>query len=41
MNEFDIIIRPHITEKSTDAAANGKYTFVVDLNATKIDIMYL
>ena len=38
MNEFDIIIRPHITEKSTDAAANGKYTFVVDLNATKIDI---
>ena len=38
MNEFDIIIRPHITEKSTDAAANGQYTFVVDLNATKIDI---
>ena len=38
MNEFDIIIRPQITEKSTDAAANGKYTFVVDLNATQIDI---
>ena len=38
MNEFDIIVRPHITEKSTDAAANGKYTFVVDINATKIDV---
>ena len=34
MNEFDIIVRPHIT----DAAANGKYTFVVDINATKIDV---
>ena len=38
MNEFDIIVRPHITEKSTDAAANGTYTFVVDINATKIDV---
>lgn len=38
MNEFDIIVRPHITKKSTDAAANGKYTFVVDINATKIDV---
>ena len=38
MNEYDIIVRPHITERSTDAAANGKYTFVVDVNATKIDV---
>ena len=38
MNEYDIIVRPHITEKSTEAAANGKYTFVVDINATKIDV---
>lgn len=38
MNEFDIIIRPHITEKSTSAVAEGKYTFVVDVNATKIDV---
>ena len=28
MKEYEIIVRPHITEKSTDAAANGKYTFV-------------
>lgn len=38
MKEYEIIVRPHITEKSTDAAANGKYTFVVDVKATKIDI---
>ncbi len=38
MNEFDIIIRPHITEKSTSAVAEGKYTFVVDVNATKVDV---
>ena len=38
MNEFDIIIRPYITEKSTSAVAEGKYTFVVDINATKVDV---
>ena len=38
MKEYEIIVRPHITEKSTDAAAIGSYTFVVDINATKIDI---
>ena len=38
MNEFDIIVRPHITEKSTSAVAEGKYTFVVDINATKVDV---
>lgn len=38
MTEYDIIIRPHITEKSTAEVANGKYTFVVDCRATKIDI---
>lgn len=34
----DIIIKPYITEKSTDEAAIGKYTFIVDGRATKIDI---
>ncbi len=38
MKEYEIIVRPHITEKSTDAAASGKYTFVVAVTATKIDI---
>ncbi|NLN05434.1 MAG: 50S ribosomal protein L23 [Clostridiaceae bacterium] len=38
MTDYDIIIRPHITEKSTMLAAEGKYTFVVDIRATKIDI---
>jgi large subunit ribosomal protein L23 len=34
----DIIIRPFITEKSNAEVANGKYTFIVDVNATKTDI---
>ncbi len=34
----DIIIRPYITEKSNDAIAEGKYTFVVAKKATKVDI---
>ena len=38
MNEYDIIVRPHITEKSSSDVQDGKYTFVVDIKATKIDI---
>ena len=34
----DIIIRPLITEKSNDAVADGKYTFVVKTKATKTEI---
>lgn len=34
----DIIIRPYITEKSNAQVAEGKYTFVVAKNATKVDI---
>ncbi|HHW30191.1 MAG TPA: 50S ribosomal protein L23 [Clostridiaceae bacterium] len=34
----DIIIRPHITEKSNSEAADGKYTFIVDVKATKTEI---
>ena len=38
MNKYDIIVRPYITEKTTDLIAEGKYAFVVDIRATKIDI---
>ncbi|MBE7057366.1 MAG: 50S ribosomal protein L23 [Ruminococcaceae bacterium] len=38
MNKYDIIVRPYITEKTTDLVAEGKYAFVVDIRATKIDI---
>ena len=38
MKEYDVIIRPHVTEKSTEQSATGKYTFIVDKNATKIDV---
>lgn len=38
MKDYEVIIRPHITEKSTGESAEGKYTFIVDKNATKIDI---
>lgn len=34
----DIIIRPFITEKSNADIAEGKYTFIVDVNATKTEI---
>lgn len=36
----DIIKRPLITEKSNDLMAEGKYTFVVDKNANKIEIKH-
>lgn len=38
MNEYDIIVRPHITERSSSEVQDGKYTFVVDVKATKVDI---
>lgn len=36
--EINILIRPVITEKSMNNAAFGRYTFVVNYNATKNDI---
>lgn len=38
MKEYDVIVRPHITEKSTDEAQQGKYTFEVNVKATKVEI---
>lgn len=38
MKDFDIIIRPHKTEKSNAELAEGKYSFIVAEKATKIDI---
>ncbi len=34
----DIILRPFITEKSNIDVASGKYTFIVNVNATKSEI---
>ncbi len=34
----DIIIRPVVTEKSNDAMAAGKYTFLVDPRANRTQI---
>ena len=34
----EIIIRPVITEKSNDELQQGKYTFKVNKNATKVEI---
>ena len=36
----DIIISPLITEKSNDQIADGKYTFIVDVRATKTEIRH-
>jgi large subunit ribosomal protein L23 len=39
MNNYeDIIIRPYITEQSSEGIAEGKYTFVVDKRADKTEI---
>ncbi|MCD6322418.1 MAG: 50S ribosomal protein L23 [Clostridiales bacterium] len=34
----DIIIRPYITERSSDDMADGKYTFLVATNSTKTEV---
>lgn len=38
MNARDIIIKPLVTEKSTDLMSQGKYVFKVDKRANKIEI---
>ena len=38
MKPEEIIIAPIVTEKSNDAMQEGKYTFEVNKNATKIEI---
>jgi len=38
MEARDILIRPLVTEHSTDLMADGKFVFVVDKNANKIQI---
>jgi len=38
MNNYDIIIKPVITEKSNDHIALGKYTFIVHPDSTKPEI---
>lgn len=38
MEARDIILRPVITERTTAHMAEGKYTFVVDKRANKIQI---
>lgn len=38
MDARDILIRPLITERTTDLMTDGKYVFVVDKRANKIQI---
>lgn len=38
MDARDIIKRPIVTEKSTDLLADNKYTFEVDMRASKIQV---
>ncbi len=38
MEARDILIRPLITERTTDLMTEGKYVFVVDKRANKIQI---
>ena len=36
--DYEVIIQPVITEKSVQSAAEGKYTFEVDMRANKLQI---
>ena len=38
MNAYDIIVKPVLTEKSYADIANKKYTFIVNKDATKVDV---
>ena len=38
MNSYDIIRKPVITEKSMGAMSENKYTFIVHMNANKVQI---
>lgn len=38
MEARDILIRPKITERTTELMAEGKYVFIVDKRANKIQI---
>lgn len=38
MDPYQIVIQPVITEKSSKGNTEGKYTFLVNKRATKIDI---
>ncbi|HOB09136.1 MAG: 50S ribosomal protein L23 [Limnochordia bacterium] len=38
MDARDVLIRPVVTEKSTDLLSQNKYTFIVDMRANKTQI---
>ncbi|MBQ6975647.1 MAG: 50S ribosomal protein L23, partial [Selenomonadaceae bacterium] len=38
MDARDILIRPMVTEHTTDLMAEGKYVFIVDKRANKIQV---
>jgi large subunit ribosomal protein L23 len=38
MEARDVLIRPRITERTTELMAEGKYVFIVDKRANKIQI---
>ena len=37
---YETLLQPVVTEKATDLAARGKYAFIVDKGATKIDVKH-
>lgn len=38
LNSYRVILRPVNTEKSNKLVSSGKYTFIVDSNANKVEI---
>lgn len=40
LNPHDVLLKPIVTEKTTDLMEENKYTFKVDKNANKIEIKH-
>jgi large subunit ribosomal protein L23 len=38
MQTYEVLLRPVVSEKSTDLAAENKYTFEVSMRANKIEV---
>ena len=38
MKTFTTIVKPLVTEKASAKQADGQYSFIVDKNATKVDV---
>jgi large subunit ribosomal protein L23 len=38
MQTYEVLLRPVVSEKSTDLASHNKYTFVVSMRSNKVEV---